>query len=214
MRVIVSGTGTGAGKTTFACALARALAENEKTYAIKPFETGVVDVALDACALEDACGQTGLASRSAWIRLREPLAPAAALKFHGAQIDLKRVVDEVRALASDGTNLIVEGAGGLFVPLQERYLFSDFAKTLGYPIVMVVPNQLGVLSHTYAAVELGQRMDLQIACVVLSSNPEWEDFSSASNRQELTELLSVPVFEHARGDVEASLLQHLRATNL
>ncbi len=195
MRVIISSTGTGAGKTSLACALTRAWKMRGSTIALKPIETGVENGRpLDALALEAACGVSGIATRSEWLRYQEPLAPGSIVQSGGRDFSSEQLIGAVRSCVDEAEHTIVEGAGGLFVPLRQHYLFSDFARELGFPIVLVVPNQLGVLSHTYACVELAQRLGLLIAAVVLSDLSAIGDASSKSNLDVLRTMLAVPVF--------------------
>ena len=186
MRLIVSGTGTGVGKTVVSAALTRALSKRGPTKGIKPYETGVVDIALDAQALEEAAGAK---CRETYFRAPDPLAPAAFPGVPGIDEIAARITRELEG----AENAIVESAGGLFVPLAPKKLFADLAALLGLPIILVTYDGLGTLSHTLAAVEAAQSRGLEIASLVLNQGACEEDPSRASNKRLLQEHCSLPV---------------------
>jgi len=153
--LFVTGTGTGVGKTAVSRGLARlALRRGRPLTAVKPLETGVDPDPADAVALERASGRSGVARDPRWYRVPAPVAPwAATLDGHPAPPDLHQLATHAGALAeATQGRLLVEGAGGAFVPISQEEDLLDFIRTVGLPNLVVTGNALGVLSHTLATV--------------------------------------------------------------
>ena len=187
----VTGTGTDIGKTVLGCALARAaLARGTPLAALKPIETGCDPEPTDAIALAEACGQPDLAHLEGFYRARPPLAPYAVTLLGRQALDYERVLAATRAQLGAGPTL-VEGAGGLLVPLDAERTMRELALDLGLPVVLVARDGLGVLSHVLTAME-GAR-DLDVRAVVLSRFGLAEA-SHAHNQAILQERLTAPVF--------------------
>lgn len=201
--VFISGTGTGIGKTVVTRALAAGLSgKGERVAALKPVETGYTDpLGSDAFALAQACGRPELLDTAGFYRATQPLSPyAAMLEGEPACPTPTALKDAIVAAASAEDIVLVEGAGGLFVPLDARYTTLDFAQTLGLPLLLVAPNQLGVLSHVLALFDCAERRGLRMLAVVLVSQAKAdEDPSARTNRKILLDRLPVPVlpFPHA-----------------
>lgn len=199
--LFVTGTGTGVGKTVISCALARAgRARGLDIAAIKPFETGCDPDAEDAVALADACGRPELATDAALYRVRPPVSPYAATRSGEPAPILDELLARVRELAG-ASIAIVEGAGGLLVPLDATRTTRDFIRPLGLPLIVVARDGLGVLSHVLTALESAQGLDVR--AVVLSRFGA-VDPSQAHNRAILAERLDAPVhtFENRAGEAE------------
>jgi len=89
--------------------------------------------------------------------------------------------------------VLVEGAGGWEVPLRADVMLSDFARDLGWPVVVVVRNQLGALNHTILTVRAIQAAGLACAGLVINHPADERDPASISNRAVLEDVLDVPV---------------------
>ena len=128
----ITATGTGVGKTWLATALTTACVQRGKRVAaIKPIETGVDPDPVDAFALARACGNESLASAPGLYRAREPLAPYAIEKRGGPSVgSLRALAKRVRELAHDADYTIVEGVGGVMVPLDPEPTIADLAALL------------------------------------------------------------------------------------
>jgi dethiobiotin synthetase len=209
--VFVSAIGTASGKTFVSRGLTRSIARRaRRVAALKPFETGVAPDPLDARALAAACGRPDLADAPGLYRAALPLAPqAVALETGEPELDVDRLVARIRELGSGSDFLLVEGAGGLLVPLTARATVADLASRLELPLLIVARDQLGVLSSVLTCVESAERRDLAIAAVVLNQhagdadNPS--DPSPRTNRRILQERVRAPVltFPACRDDDDA-----------
>lgn len=203
--VFVTATGTGVGKTFLSRGLARAWTRRGlPTAALKPVETGVEALPHDAVALARACAAPALANADGFVRLRAPLAPWSASLEGEPPLELDRLAHAVRDAARGHARVLVEGAGGLLVPLTERADVADLAQALGLPLVVVASDALGTLSHTRTALESAARRDLPVAAVVLVSAAR-PDLSARTNARVLCELVSSPVhtLAHAPDDDDA-----------
>src|SRR5213592_2771656 len=126
--LLVTGTDTGVGKTFVACALARAFREQGRRVAVmKPVETGVEGEPADALALRGAAADPAPLDDICPYRLRAPLAPAVAARLEGVTIDVARLVALVARRRQEADLLLVEGAGGLLVPLDAQTTWADRA---------------------------------------------------------------------------------------
>ena len=197
-RLFISGTGTGVGKTFVGRALAAALHANRvQVAALKPLETGCNPVAQDALDLAAAAGRTDLANVSGFYRAHAPLAPyAASLEGEPKPPTAKQLAGTVRKIAEHYEACIVEGAGGILVPLNEKETVADLIHLLAYPVLLVAKDELGVLSSTLTAFESTVSRGIPVAGVVLvqHSDSESEDKSPKTNRKILEDYLpTVPV---------------------
>jgi len=104
----------------------------------------------------------------------------------------------------DAPNLLVEGAGGLLVPLDAERTIAELARTLGLPVILVARDALGVLSDTLATVECAERRGLEIAAVILSATRS-PDPSTATNVDILGARIEAPVVRFPWVESESEL---------
>jgi dethiobiotin synthetase len=202
--LFISSTGTGVGKTFVTRGLAAAMhARGRRVAALKPIETGLTELEkTDAFALARACGRPELAQYVGFYRARAPLAPyAAQLEGEPGLPPLRTMVDAVHHAARGSEFALVEGAGGLLVPLDRRQSMADLVAALGLPVVLVASNSLGVLSHVLTAAESARARGIELRALVLVDPAEPEkELSMRTNAQILDERLGTPVFEFPRAD--------------
>jgi dethiobiotin synthetase len=204
-RLFITSTGTAAGKTFVTRALSRALClRGQSPAALKPIETGCTPAPLDAQALARAACDISLADAGAFYRAADALSPYAIELVRGtAQPDLPGIVTHARTFESTHSHILVEGAGGLLVPLSATLNMADLAQQLGYPLMFVAEDRLGVLSHLLSAIECARTRHLGVAAIVLTQlQPESADSSCPTNARILRELTALPVFAfpHERDD--------------
>ena len=159
----VTGTDTGVGKTTIACALVRALRARAVRVAVaKPVASGAKrtaqglrnDDALElAAAANLAVTATHDYQRINPFCFEPPIAPHIAAAEAGVTIDVAALAARIRANASENDWLVVEGAGGWRVPLDATRDFSDLAIALDLPVVLVVGLRLGCINHALLSAE-------------------------------------------------------------
>jgi dethiobiotin synthetase len=183
--LFVTGTDTHVGKTVVTSALAAALARADvRVRALKPVASGVPDGedGEDAVAIAAAAGHPP----ASFLRLTAPLSPHRAAALAGVDVDVDALLAWIRANAGAAT--IVEGAGGWMVPITPRFRMSDLAAALGWPVLVVAADRLGVLNHTLLTVEAIRARGLPVAGVALVAQADPDD-SAAHNLRDLQALL-------------------------
>lgn len=162
--------------------------------AVKPIETGVDNVAHDAEALAKACAQPELARALGFYRAKAPLSPlAASLEGEAACPSPKQLAADCRAASSTAKLLIVEGAGGLKVPLDGAYTTADLIRELEATAILVAPNELGVLSHVLTAIDSARVESVRVGAIVLVDRRE-PDLASRTNARILEAKTGLTVF--------------------
>lgn len=158
--VFVTGTDTGVGKTQVAIALIHALrAQGLRVAAMKPVSAGSAPGELneDVVALMQAANVVADLCDINPYAFAEPVAPHIAAQQAGVRIGLDRIAAAYDRLAAVADVVVVEGAGGWRVPLNEREDMADLAQRLGLPVLLVVGLRLGCLSHALLTAESIER---------------------------------------------------------
>lgn len=188
--LFVTATDTGVGKTEVACALLRAArAAGLDAVGLKPAQSGhAAGEPSDAERLRAASGGVEPLEAICPYTFAAPLAPAAAARLEGREVSLARVVDAARALAARHAAVVVEGAGGLLVPLTDRETYADLALALGLPVLLVARAGLGTVNHTALTVEALARRGIPLAGIVLNRTGPRDDPSVAHNAAEIARL--------------------------
>jgi dethiobiotin synthetase len=194
----VTGTGTGIGKTHVARALIEALrALGADVVGWKPVESGVVgergdDEAQLAAASEPATAPT--------LRLRAPLSPHLAARREGSPIDPAALAKLREVVLARCEVLVMELAGGLFSPFDDRLDNADWLVGSDARVVVVAPDRLGVLHDTSAVLRAARPLGLTIEAIVLSA-PETPDASTGTNAEELRARHAIAAFALPRAPV-------------
>ncbi len=188
--LFVTGTDTSVGKTEVACALlADARARGVDAVGMKPAQSGVAPgEPSDAERLRTASGGVEPLEAICPYTFAAPLAPAVAARMEGREISFARVVDAARALAARHQAIVVEGAGGLLVPLTDRETYADLASALALPVLVVARAGLGTVNHTALTVEALRRRGLGVVAIVLDRTAPEDDPSVPHNADEIARL--------------------------
>ncbi len=217
--LFVTATDTDVGKTFVACAVARALgARGRDVGVMKPVASGCecgdsgALVSGDTKALVKASGATDPPELVTPVAFAAPLAPTAAARAEGASFERGRIFEAFEKLRARHEFLIVEGIGGLMVPLEERWTVRDMAKELGAPVVIVSRDALGTINHTALTVECARAVGLDLCGIILNRLPDASaDVSCETNAREIEELTGVriiarlgPVEDSGAGRAEAA----------
>ena len=187
--LFVTGTDTGVGKTFVACALAHAWrAAGRRVGVVKPVETGVDGEPEDARRLAVAADDRSPLDDVCPYRLRAPLAPSVAAAREGVTIDLDAIVALIARRAREVDVLLVEGAGGLLVPIVGTWTYCDLAVRLALPLVLVAANRLGTVNHAALTVRVAEAAGLDVRGFVLSQPAPVTDVSAETNAATITAL--------------------------
>lgn len=192
--VFITGTDTGVGKTYFACYLARHLRKKGVNVGVmKPVETGISNDWPDYIKLMEAAGVHDPVHLVCPYRLKNPLAPYMAGKIEGVEISPEKIKCSYEMLLKLHRFLIVEGAGGLMVPLKRDYFFLNFLEEVNLPVIIVAPDRLGVINHVLLTVSALERKNIKISFILLNRIKEKMDYSSNFNFSLLRELTPHPI---------------------
>ena len=161
-RYFVTGTDTGVGKTEVAAALLTMLVQRGyEPKGFKPFQSGSGD---DGELLWQAAGRRQPRESVTAYQFRAALAPGMAARLEKRRVNVPLVAKELQATRG---SLVVEGAGGLFVPLDARHDVLDFLCALRFPVVVVARAGLGTVNHTSLTLEMLRARRQRVALVVL-----------------------------------------------
>lgn len=193
IRLGISGTDTGVGKTVVSCALAaRARQLAQRVAVMKPVESGVDanDAQSDSARLRRASASTDDIALIRPYLFAEPLAPMVAAARENATIDARRLDDAVNTLVLDRDILLVEGAGGLLVPYASSLTFVDLCRRWHCDLIIVAANRLGVLNHTCLTLQAAAAAGVRVRAVVLVSiEADEHSVSQATNFETLQTLI-------------------------
>ena len=173
--LFVTGTDTEVGKTVIAGGIAHILKEQgQRVGVFKPVASGCqVDrqglVSQDAEFLAHCANSPESLEHICPVRYREPLAPEVAVQRGAQPMDLKSVRTYYNRLVAEKDVVIVEGIGGLLVPLAEELTVADLAVQIGLPLLIVARPGLGTINHTLLTVEVARSRGLQLAGIVINS---------------------------------------------
>jgi dethiobiotin synthetase len=193
--LFVTATDTGVGKTEVACALVSgARAAGRDVGAMKPAQSGdEPGVPSDAERLAAAAGGGDPPGLVCPYRFAPPLAPGVAARLAGVEISLPRILEAARTLSARHQALLVEGAGGLLVPLTPAETYADLAVALGLPVLLVARAGLGTVNHVGLTVEALRSRGLVLAGVVLNRTGPVDDPSVPHNAAEIERLTGAKV---------------------
>jgi dethiobiotin synthetase len=177
--VFVTATGTDIGKTFVSCGLIRhARAIGRPVDAIKPVATGFderdpqgSDAGMLLTALARAVTSEELERVCPW-RFSAPISPHLAAAHEQRPIDFARLVQFCRTAVSRTRGLLlIEGIGGIMVPLDDRRTVLDLISLLRIPVLLVTGSYVGTLSHTFTALEVLARRNIDIAVIAVDETP-------------------------------------------
>ncbi len=224
--IFITGTDTSAGKTLVAAAVVRALVlRGVRVGVYKPAETGcrprdgAADLVgedgelLAAAARHESPGRGGAAVSS--YLLRQPAAPLVAAESEGLRIDSAQLIAGFERAAANADFVVVEGAGGLLVPITEGFTYRELARRLELPLLCVIASRLGCINHALLTLEAIDAAGLPLLGYVI--NQLADDDSSAptarSNRDTIARFTTVQsardlglftfVAESERSDLDA-----------
>jgi dethiobiotin synthetase len=217
-RYLVTGTDTGVGKTTIACGLAFALCtRGMRVGVMKPVETGcqITGDTLqpsDALALAAASSSPHPLTLICPYRYRAALAPAAAAKRDGVEEpNIEEIARCFGQIAQQSDIILVEGAGGLAVPLTWHEDYAGLAQKLDLELVVVVPNRLGAINATMLTLDYAARRGVRVKGYILNQlDPGTSEAveTNADSIQQLTSATRLGAIGY-KGPLDPAIVQHL-----
>jgi dethiobiotin synthetase len=219
----VTGTDTGVGKTVIAVALIKALHLLDiKACGMKPIETGCIKEG-DVLIPSDGMFIKAIARMKENITyvspycFESPLAPLPASERERVSIDFEKIQMAYKDLARLYEAVVVEGIGGLLVPIKRDYFVLDLARDFGLPLIIVSRLDLGTLNHTMLTVNYALKSGLDVAGIIINSNhPPKETLAEDTNPDILKQISPVPLIgsiPYLR-DLEISTIERAVVKNL
>jgi len=194
--VFVTGTDTEIGKTLVSAILTKAW---NATY-WKPLQTGLADEAGDTPTVRTLAGLTPDRIISPAYGLKAPLAPLAAANLEDVTINPGRLV-----LPAVQSPLVVEGAGGLMVPIREDMMMIDLVQQMDLPVVLVARSGLGTINHTLLSLEALRKRGIPVLGVVLSGPENPGNARDIARFGNVRILFSVPQLEQINETVVSEI---------
>ena len=195
----ITGTDTEVGKTLIAGALILKLQElGQKAIGFKPVAAGLIEI--DGKLLNDDIETLLKISRLVNPDLNEqdicpyilqkPAAPHLVAKNLGIFLDPKVMLEGYKRILTKADSVVVEGAGGFLVPVNEKYTLGDFAKELNLPVILVVNIKLGCINHALLSIEAIQSKGLSVFGWVANLSQKASEYST-ENIESLERILQL-----------------------
>ena len=176
MNIFITGTDTDVGKTIVTAGLAATIKSRGYSGGVfKPIQTGAHCISPDIDFVKSVDSEI---LTHASYNFKEPVAPALAAILDGVEIDIDKIIQDYKELKKKCDFVLVEGAGGLLVPVKGKYLMRNLTKTLDLPLLIVARPDLGTINHTLLTIEAAKSQNIKIAGIVISNYPfEAENFA-------------------------------------
>jgi dethiobiotin synthetase len=199
--IFITGTDTGVGKTIVAAGLATAIREKGVDVGVmKPVETGCALsgselIPQDALFLKHMAHSSDDLNMINPYRFERPLAPWVAAKLEGKEISLQKLMESFEELKKRHQFLIVEGVGGLLVPLTAHHLIADLIQLFHLPLIVVARSSLGTINHTLLTIRQAQTFGLEILGVIINNLTSKVGLAEETSPKVLESLMKVPLLE-------------------
>lgn len=202
----ITGTDTGVGKTIVTAAILRSfIKKGLKVGAMKAIETGCLNkdgilLPTDGMFLRDMAEMSDSIDLITPLRFENPLSPFVAAKLESSEVEIDRIFKAFDALRKRYDFIVVEGVGGLMVPLKKEekkkasfYFVRDLIKELGLSAIIITKPTLGTLNHTILTIEALKSKKIPIKGYIINfSEPAKNDIAEKTNPEALRELLDIP----------------------
>lgn len=225
--IFVTGTDTGVGKTIISSSVAAYLSvvKGLDVGVMKPFESGIETTDDrgfdDTWTLKKASGSQDTVNEINPYLFKAPLAPEAAAAQENASIDIDFVTSAYHSLTDRHDVVIVEGAGGLLVPITDGFFYADLIRSWQAPVIVVSRLTLGTINHTLLTCNHLRSIGAKVLGVILNDTDGISDIASQTNPAMLKKYLHVPllgVFPHTpdlfKNGVDRERLADLLAKNI
>ena len=212
--LFITGTDTGVGKTLVAASLSKVLTDRGvKVGVMKPAESGVANpkaLGPDAQLLKWASNSSLRDDEISPYRLSAPLAPSVAASEEKKRIDYNSLLEQAQTIINNHDFTIIEGAGGLMVPLSGGFLMADLASNLKLPLLIVCRPTLGTVNHTLLTLFAAKNMEIPVAGYLLNNMPQEKSLAEEKAAHTLATLTSdelLAVLEEVYGDDQQKVTQ-------
>lgn len=200
MNYFITGIGTNVGKTIVSAILTEALQADYW----KPIQSGTIE-GKDSETIRDLISNSKTNIHPESYLLKQPLSPHFAAKIDDIKIELDKIL-----LPKTTHDLIIEGAGGIFVPINETHYVIDIAKKIECEIILVISNYLGCINHSILSIDYLLRQHYKINALVFNGSFETEVKSAITNYLKDLPCIEIPTLEKLTKDNIQLIAETLR----
>lgn len=191
--IFVTGTDTGVGKTVVSSVVVAALRQSCEVGYWKPVQTGI-EADDDTAEVRRLAGCASREIGSDGIRLPRPLSPHLAARLAGRPFAITDLIAIWQRLPS-GRFWVVEGAGGVLVPLNDRETMADLIGALGLPTLIASRSGLGTINHTLLTLAELRRCSIPVGGVVMVGTPNPENRAAIEHHGQIQVLAELPIID-------------------
>ncbi len=200
-RFFVTGTDTDIGKTLISAILLQGL----KTCYYKPVQSGCEEET-DTALVKRLTGLTDHYFLAETYCTQTPCSPHLSARIDGINIDTTTIIERIAAHQGP---LLIEGAGGLYVPLNDKEFVLDLMQKLGYPVVLVAKSGLGTINHTLLSVKAIKQAGLTMLGVVMSGEPNPKNRKAIETFGKVPVLAEIPLLtDFSRSALQSCFVTH------
>lgn len=188
MYIFVTGSDTDVGKSYVSKGICEELIKNNETTGyLKPFQSGIINnIPLDA----ETVGSAGKIQAVSSYITKTPSTPLISAEIDGVEYDLNKVASDFDKLKKENRNVIVEGSGGIYVPVKKGVLMIDVIKKLNIPALVVIRPDLGTINHALMTVDCLINNNIKVLGIVISNYPEKTTDPVITRAKEMIEMFS------------------------
>lgn len=216
MKVFITGTGTGVGKTYVTSNLIKILrGAGKSVVGLKPVISGYCEDAIEQSDTECILTAMGLSVQpqnvqrvSPW-RFQEPISPDMAAEREEREIDFQELVEWTLGTRNETDFKLVEGVGGIMVPLSRASTVLDWIVALDYPVLLVGGSYLGSLSHTLSSIDVLRGRGIEVLAVIISESQEQPVAMNETVKTLKNFVVDIPVLSLPRGNDLVSISSEL-----
>lgn len=178
--IFISGTDTGIGKTYVTGLIAKYLLQRKKkVITMKPVQTGCSGISEDILTHRKIMGTNldsfDLDGTTNPYNLFFPSSPHLSAKINNIEIDIEKIKNNISQLSQNFEYVLIEGAGGLMVPINGKYTIIDLIFDLKLPIILVTKPKLGTLNHTFLSLEVLKNKNINVLSVIYNNYTNQKD---------------------------------------
>lgn len=191
--IFVTGTDTGVGKTVVSASLMHALRGREQIRYWKPIQTGIEeDNDTEIVKKLADCSKEEVNERG--FRLERPLSPHLSAKLANIEITIEKIIDFAEEKTEKGF-WVIEGAGGVLVPLNKKVMMLDLMLAFNLPVLVVSRSGLGTINHTLLTLQILRSSGLEVLGVIMNGDPNAENRKAVEYYGKISVLAEMPKFE-------------------
>ncbi|MDR2399567.1 MAG: dethiobiotin synthase [Endomicrobium sp.] len=191
--IFITATDTEVGKTYVSCKILKSLKSlGINSGCFKPVSTGDRN---DAKALIKASGIEESGELVTPVFFKNPMSPYGASLLENKKFDLRKIEKTFKYFIDKYDFNVVEGVGGVLVPLKKNFFVSDLIKQFNLPVIVVAGHKVGTINHTLLTIEKLKNDNQNILGIILNSSKKENDISTKSNAKLIKQLTKLPVLE-------------------